>query len=173
MATIHSRCCEFDVPLLPVVPEGYCYVCGEVHRHDHLDLRPLNTTLLCKVTARHPLNWPELMKDTKKVDGMREGEFCQSLLTELEALCPHGEPVYYKEQPLRLHMCYGYASRTKGTGLDFTTDLCDRDRKCSHLVPEEVAAIAYEADRAGEGFEVGDILKYNPSDVSFSRIDLS
>lgn len=164
MPTIRSMCCEFTVDLLPSV-EGYCYVCQTVHEHAHLDLRALRETLLVQVGERHPLNWGELCKDTKKMADIHEGSFCQTLLTELQALCPHGEPVFYQDQPLRVDTCYKKTSRT--AGLDFTTDICMRT-PAERSRSAEFSELQRVADDAASTFKVGQILRYDPESTTFA-----
>ncbi len=179
MARVLSSCCEFEVGNIENA-NAYCYVCGRTHDHGHLDLRGLRTVLLGKVVRRHNLNWEEIAQDTKKYDGMRRGVFCQSILTEIEALCPHGNPITYNEKPLRLHMCYGSDDgNNRGgenpatvdlsveQGLDFTSDLCFAGDSLGAGSTPEQAGMAADAEASADRFKPGDVLKYCPEQVAF------
>lgn len=164
MISIFSSCCEFRIGKIEDAV-AYCYVCGNVHKHEHLDLRSLRTVLMGKVVRRHNLNWNEIEKDAKKFGGMKRGDFCQSVLTEMEALCPHGNPVIYNGKPLRLHMCYGADSGKKG--LDFTSDLCFFTDSAGAQPSLGQANTADEAEKRANEFKIGSILKYNPTRFAF------
>ena len=174
MEKIQSECCVFPVGFIEEA-DAYCYVCGEVHMHQHLDLRDLRTILLGRVTARHALNWDEIAKDRIKFQGMENGVFCQSLLTEIEALCPHGKQVYYNEAPLRLHMCFGQDITGKGIdssmtiGLDFTSDICDRGVTAGHPVAKH-DDMSKTVEQLANTFTIGEVLRYNPDRVAFEHV---
>ncbi len=177
MNNVHSKCCEFHVGHV-ADSNAYCYVCGKVHLHKHLDLRALRTVLLGKVVARHNLNWEEIEKDRIKYSGITRGNFCQSLLTEIEALCPHGEPVLFNGKPLRLHMCFGADDSGRGehsdlsveNGLDFTTDICSDFDAEPTSYNDRFHQLVNVAEQKAEGFKINDILKYYPDRVAFERI---
>ena len=176
-SVIKSKCCEFHVSTLNSA-DAYCYVCGRVHEHDHLDLRSLRMTLLGRVTKRHNLNWVEIRKDSRKYDGMKRGILCQSVITELEALCPHENPLSHDGTPLRLHMCFGAdisdgqstdsVDLSVSQGLDFTTDICGADSPAEDdQSQDDLSALVEEA---ATSFKIGDVLKYNPEKVQFEHI---
>ena len=170
MARIASECCEFYVDTMPA-RRGYCYSCRTVHRHKHLDLTALRQTLLVRVGAKHVINWPELMKDDEKIEAAQEKSFCQTLLTELDALCPHQKPLYYEEAPLRLMTCYKQGGQCFLTGLDFTTDLCSRPvSKGGEIPPDELGFVATAAAELAKEFNEGDILRYDPKNCEFAHL---
>lgn len=174
MAHVASNCCAFHLGRLSVA-DAYCYVCGTVHRHEHLDLRSFRETFLGRVVRRHPLIWSEIRKDERKFSGMRSGVICESVATEIEALCEHRNPIFLDGKPLRLHMCFGQdVDLGDGTssieqGLDFTTDICSKrafaeaDSDDSELGQELQEAVNSTADR----FRVGDVVRYDPRKVTF------
>ncbi len=181
MTTALSTCCKFDVGQIDDA-DAYCYVCGKVHQHGHLDLRHLRATLLGKVVRRHNLNWQEIQKDQKKFGGMQKGVFCQSILTEIEALCPHGNPLSVEGKTLRLHMCYGQrpdedeigpdslpaeADLSVAQGLDFTSDLCNEADSAGVMAGSDQFGIAEKAEECAGHFKVGDVLRYDPKRVAF------
>ena len=180
MEIIHSECCKFEIGNIED-SDAYCYVCGKVHSHGHLDLRQLRTTLLGKVVSRHNLDWQEIQKDQKKFGGMKNGIFCQSILTEIQALCSHGKPVFHRNQPLRLHMCYGvrpnddpdegeFVSDTSiEQGLDFTSDICGSSDSLGTNPTSDLSPIVMSAEIKAGQFRVGEVLKYNPEMVAFER----
>lgn len=181
MTHVHSECCSFNVGRIKDA-DAYCYVCGKVHRHGHLDLRDLRTVLLGKVVKRHNLDWTEIQKDLKKFSGMQNGVFCQSVMTEIEALCPHGKALSFKGHPLRLHMCYGVRPEEDETGggeivfvtdtsvkegLDFTSDICDALDSVGVSHSPQQSDLAAEVENRASEFQVGSIVRYNPKRVAF------
>ncbi|MBU6321039.1 MAG: hypothetical protein KGI78_00085 [Patescibacteria group bacterium] len=143
-----------------------------------MDLRHLRGTLLGRVVRRHNLNWGEIQMDERKFGGMQRGTFCQSVSTEIEALCPHGNPIAYNRKPLRLHMCFGAdnsdpfssADFSVQQGLDFTSDLCDRHDSCGSDPAAKHLSLAEEVALRAAAFSVGSVVKYNSSRVQFEKV---
>ncbi len=107
---------------------------------------------------------------------MHRGILCQTLMTEIEATCPHGASLEFEGRPLRLHMCFGADSGDEGgpdlsveQGLDFTTDICpDADSVGDSSGGD--ASLMEAIELGAMGFPIGTHVRYNAAKVAFEAV---
>ncbi len=167
MSIVNSACCEFNVGYVESA-DAYCYVCSSSHFHQHLDLRALRQKIFGKVVSSHNINWEELRKDKRKIGSLMKGNHCQTLATELQAICEHGNDLFFEGKRMSLHVCF--SSHGEDDGLDFTFDICTRESKelkleFSKNAGAEFNYISEEINEISQKFNEGDILEYHPSGI--------
>ena len=170
MTVLESKCCTFHVAGLDE-KTSYCFACGTVHPHGHLDLRALSGKLILTVEGHHPVNFAELECDEAKMADAEKGDYCQSLLTELVANCEHDEPLYHDGRRLLIHTCQYTSQNCIASGLAFTTDLCTKAPIARDEAPPPRDARVMEGlASAARAFAPGDRMMFDLEAMRFRKL---